>query len=311
MNMSVHAGIVDYSSDSAKLIEELKSKYPNLDVSQYDKIAKSSIDLNPEIVKYVQAWFVDMFYPEYHKACYADISSPEQTATENNIDQDCEAFVADNPELLLDPDVVPMPPEIRAAFARQLSQVTGQDYTPLLGISSGQGNRRGTRMMAMTAVGDDDDASVGPVMKHFTDDSYETDDIEIRTDDVDSILEQFPPDSLAGTLFGVLGRNVLMGRHVQSVSTISLAKIQQQEYEIMEEMAGLQHSGLKADDPRYSAALEKLKMKMGDLSSSKEQYLSLITQSSQKIQEMVTLLSGFIKDLHSTMSQISNNFRVA
>lgn len=298
MSLVIESGSVNYTSQTEMqgLLDRLRETYPNLQVGEYDEIAKDQVNLSGEIERYVRAWFVEFFYPDYYAAYYGDVDSPEASAKIQEIDTNFYALIADNPALLADESIVPMPYELRKAFVAELNAATGGNYS-VSGSSSAKSSSSQSDSQTQTGAGD----TVNPeIFNGFT-----------NAEDIDRVTRYFPSNSLPGQLFGFLGENALLARNVQAKATLGLAEISRMEEEIMADLTSMEKSGLRPDDPAYHTEMQKIQLRIGDLNSSKEEYMSLITNSQQKIQQLVELLSSFVKSLNESERQLASNFRVA
>ncbi len=308
MGLSVESGAVDYSSaaERDRILDALKSEYPDLRVREYDAIAQDDVEIRGQIEEYVRQWFMRVFYPDYSQATAADLRAPSgddagysysmaEVSTDAEAEQNFEAFLADNLDLLLEPDVVDMPEEIREAFRARLK--------------ASRGDRDGDRQFA-TGHGRNMSISSGSETYSSGGKSGKNGQVFTSADDIDSVSKYFPSDSTVGQALGWLGDKVLLGRNIQAISAQALDEISQMENEIMARLAGLRESGMKPDDPAYMTEMQELKWEMDSVKSSKEEYMGYIMNAERSMGEITTLISNFIRDMNSNFNQLANNFKV-
>ena len=301
MAMTIQSSTSGRSFESAQLIERLKDS-AHLDHLQYRKLLEASLDhdLRDDIEPYVMREFERLFYPQYQLAVSGESRRPESAEDYDAMYGNSDSFDLDALWALADDAFIDMPPDLRAAYLARLAELSGDDYASHLDRAQG-----GATVISSTLH-----FGEGPTYSQSDQSTFQGFK-GVNSSDVTDALRLFPSDSLQGQMLGFLGHQVLLGRNIQSQSAIALASIGEAEQEIMAQLANLESSGLTPDDPAYLTRMEVLKQKLGDLSSTKEMYMSYITQSSQRTQELVSLLANFLKELNSSMQQLASNLRTS
>lgn len=303
MNMSIQSGGISHTTDLSGLLDTLKTKYPNLKTDDYNKIAEHNFKIEDEVEVYIKSWWGDIFEPDFSRALEASIRdpgslTPEEQARIDEIDLDIASLVSD--DLWAIPDLVPMPKEVRDRLIVELEKATGERYEDRHAVG---GVSVASKSMSTGTVHMDDTS-------HLVSESNWNGKFD-HAPDIDNILQMFKGDSLASGIFGFLGKHSLLGRNVQASSVSELAKIDEREKEIMAELAGLEKSGMRADDPRYHSAMTKVKQELEGLNSSKQELMAMMQKAQQSEHELITFFSTFIKQFIDMQQQVVNNMRVA